>query len=1008
VSRRLVAVLFMDLVGWTSLGDQLDPEPLQLFLEQYYEISVAAVNRNGGIVEKFIGDAIMAVFGAERSSEDDALRALQAAVQARALVSGLAVSGASAMRPAVHCGIAAGEALVTQSAHAGVRIVGDVVNLASRLQSAAPSGEIYLNEVMARLVRAHAELAPVAPVQLKGKPDPVPVWRALKITGPAVRAGSLSPLVDRTAETGQLLAAYRAAAGSGRGRLVAVQGPPGVGKSRLVREVVGQLTAEPGAEPLTASASGLAGTYPALAQLAAAFLADPAVAARVARARGGRLLRVLSRIAEPSGDKPAPGAEEASWAIRQLFAHSAAGPVARPAVVVWEDLDAADRTLLDIIADLADYLRDAPVLMICVARQLPARLSRATGPGDQSGSVLEIGALSLPDTAGLVGQLAAAAAAGSAEVTGQSADVLDGGSLEYGSDALRQVIEDCAGNPLFAELMVETLALGYAPGDVPPTITALVGAMLDRLPPDVESTFEAAAVVGPAFTLDRLAMLDAGDSPAAIGELSRRQLIALGEEPGAYRFAQRVTHEVTYRRVDKRQRIRLHRLLADQEVSPGQHLEAVVRLLREVGPDDPELPRLAARAARALLGEGTQALRRRDLPAAVGLLTRARDIAAGTAGEDDADVAVAVIRLSDAHLLAGDLAAARQALAAELAGGPGSRAGRACRAQRAILAVRAGEPVEEEAATLAPELRLDRSDHVSWCRLHQLRMLQQLSSGRFRAAEQAARRALKRAVALADEYEQDRLRAALCEVGQWSPTSVPDKLAFCTEMAGRFADDGCLLVPVLVVRARFAALLGDVSGAAAGLAEAREIAADLRLAMAAVLVDQVGGVVASLGGRHEDAERSFLRAVEALERAGQQPAALAVRGLAAREALNWRPGPEAVEEAGALAALTGQMDLRGRVIALGVTARAAAVAGQLTGGFPAAAAAVVAEQAAAARSLLDRTDDACLRGDVLTDLAAAYALVGEHGRARVTARAAAARYDAIGASLPLRRVEQWL
>jgi class 3 adenylate cyclase/tetratricopeptide (TPR) repeat protein len=1006
VSRRLVAVLFMDLVGWTSLGDQLDPEPLQLFLEQYYEISVAAVNRNGGIVEKFIGDAIMAVFGAERSLEDDALRALQTAVQARALVSGLAVSGASAMRPAVHCGIAAGEALVTQSAHAGVRIVGDVVNLAARLQSAAPSGEIYLNEVMARLVRAHADLASVAPVQLKGKPEPVPVWRAIEVTGPAARARSLSPLVDRSSERGQLLSAYRAAAGSGSGRLVAVQGPPGVGKSRLVREVVEQLAAESGANPLTAFASALAGTYPALAQLAAAFLADPEVAGHVAHARGGRLMRVLSRIGDPHegyDDKPAPGAEDASWAMRELFAHAAA----RPAVVVWEDLDSADPTLLAIIADLTDCLRSVPALMICVARQLPGRFSFGAQTGDPACSLLEVGALSLPDTAGLVGQLAAAAM-GSGEVTGQSADVLDGSSLEYGSDALRQVIEDCAGNPLFAELMVETLALGYAPGDVPPTITALVGAMLDRLPAPVETMFEAASVVGPAFTLERLAMLDAGDSPGAINELSRRQLIAPGEEPGAYRFAQRVTHEVTYRRVDKRQRVRLHRLLADHGVSPGQHLEAVVRLLGEVGADDPELPRLAARAARALLGEGTQALRRRDLPAAVGLLTRARDIAPDTAAGGDSDGAVAAIRLSDAHLLAGNLAAARQVLASAVEGAPRSRAGRACRAQRAILAVRAGDPAEEEAVQLAAELRLDRADHVSWCRLHQLRMLQQLGSGRFRAAEQAARRALDRAVSLSDEYEQDRLRAALCEVGQWSPTSVPDKLAFCTELVDRFVHDGCLLVPVLVVRARFAALLGDIGGATAGLAEAREIATDLRLALATVLVDQVCGVVASLGGRHEDAERYFRLAVAALEQAGQQPAALAVRGLAAREALNWRPAPEAVEEAGALVGLTDQMDLRGRVIALGVTARAAAVAGHLAGGFPAAAAAVVAEQATAARSLLDRTDDACLRGDVLADVAAAHALAGEPGRARVLARAAAARYGAIGASLPLRRVQQWM
>lgn len=357
---------------------------------------------------------------------------------------------------------------------------------------------------------------------------------------------------------------------------------------------------------------------------------------------------------------------------------------------------------------------------------------------------------------------------------------------------------------------------------------------------------------------------------------------------------------------------------------------------------------------------------------------------------------MAAIRLSDAHLLAGDLAAAKAVLAPPIERAPHSRTGRACRLQQAILAVRTGERADDPAAALAAELRLDSADHMSWCRLHQLRMLQQIGDGRFRAAEQSARRALQRAETMSDGYERDRLLAALCEVGQWSPTPIPEKLAFCTDLAARFAEDRALLVPVLVARARFTALLGNVAEATAVLAEAREIVADLRLAMAEILVDQGCGVVASLAGAHEDAERYFRSAAQALKRAGHQPAALAVRALAVRERLLWRHDDEAAREARTLADLADQMDLRGRVRALGVAARATAA-----GSSP-------DEQARVARILLGRIDDACLRGDVLADLAAGYERGGDHARAREIAREAAASYHSVGASLPLRGQQQWL
>ena len=969
MSRRLVAVLFMDLVGWTELGERLDPEPLQQFLERYYDVSVAAVEQHGGIVEKFIGDAIMAVFGAQRSEEDDGLRALRAAFQARSAVSGLEVAGADHRGPAVHCGIAAGEAFVTRSAHAGVRIVGDVVNLAARLQSAAGRGEILVNEVMTRLVRSHAVAVPTPPMTLKGKRKPVPAWRVVELATASSGAGIGVPLVDRQDERAYLRDASERVTRTRQAHAVKVLGPPGIGKSRLVREAIDHFEAE---EPRPLIAWGAwpsyssAGSYAPLGRMLDVLMRDDRLARRAAAIRGGQVLDVLTHIRSPStmdNEGSHPGVEEVSWAVRELL--RAAG---RPLVLVWEDLQWASPVLVEIVAELAAGLRDHPALLIWVARPELAR-------GAPAWDVLDVRPLRRPDTSGLVGLLASRLE--SREVSAQDADVLD------------RIVDDCGGNPLYAELIVETLALGYPLG-VPPTVTALVGALVDRLPPDCVSVLELASVIGEYFTLEQLAGMDAEPAPAVIDALLGRQLIAPGAGPAQYRFAQQMVHEVVYGRLDKGQRLGWHRRLAEQEASPAFHLESAVRLLRDLRPGDPELPELAARAAGALLAEGTYALRRRNVSAAVDLLKRARDVQPA----DGAQQAAVTVRLSDALLLAGDLDGARVAVAREVEGAADPRVEIASRVHRALLAVRSGQVDEVAIDALTADLRRDEADHLSWCRFHQLRALLHMADGRFGAAERSARLALRRAEDMCDEYEQDRLLVALCEVGQWSPTPIPEKLAFCGELAARFAGDRCLLVPVLVAQARFLALLGDVDEARAALAEARQTVTDLRLTMAEVLVDQGTGMVASLAGAQHEAERHFRSAARSLDLAGHRPAALALRALAVRERVRSRPDDEAADEVRDLSRRTGEMDLRGRVVSEAVAVRVAVEAST--------------ERTTAVLELLARTDDPCLRGDVLIDLAAGHRRRGDHARARATAREALDNFAAVGALSPMRRLREWV
>ncbi|GAA2479772.1 adenylate/guanylate cyclase domain-containing protein [Winogradskya humida] len=933
MSRRLVVVLFLDLVGWTALAERVDPEPLQVLLEQYYGICSAAIEDHGGVVEKFIGDAVMAVFGTDRSGEDDALRALRAACDIRA---GTATLVSPLGRPVdVHCGIAAGEALVTHSPRAGLRIVGDVVNLAARLQSAAVAGEIIVNDVVADLARQHFAMVPVPPLTVKGKELPVAALRAGDAYGAAGRPDDGAPMVDRDAERARIRAAYDAAAGQRRTRTVTVLGPPGVGKSRLVREVLAELAAA------GAVFTAVTGTCPSYGPNGNHVTLLQVLDALAHRGHSPRLTAVLDGLRQ-GADARAPGVEEVSWAARELLT-AAAG--AQPLVVVWDGLDAAGLSLLRLIGELTRTLWDLPLLMICAGR--PELMERGApwvrGPGDE---VICLGPLGPQDSASLVALLSAAGA----EVQAHEAGMID------------RVTAHSAGNPLFIRLMVESS------GGVPPTITALVGAALDRLPAPARELLGAAAVAGSSFTVRELDPLGTPVAAADLETLVRRGLIRPAERAGGYSFVQQPVHEVAYGRLDKNQRLTWHRALAAGGVAAAFHLAAAVRLLAELRPHDAGLPALTREAADALLHEGTAALRQRDVPAAIELLGRAVELLPGSA--------VAAIRLSDALLLSGDLTRAVSVIAASF----GSRA---CLAQRYLLDARRGIHTE-----VPRDLEGDTSDRLAGCRFEQLRMLTHLACGRFGAAERAARAALGHAKELGDDYEQERLLVALCEIRQWSPVPLAERLAHCAELAGRFAADPFLLMPVLVARARSLALTGDSPGAHAALAEAGAIVTQLRLTMGEVLISQAAGLVTALDGDHRGARGHFQDAASALEKAGHAPTALTLRVQAARELIT-EDLPRATAEIGGLLERHQDMEVRGRLLALSTAARLGVAAPD------------------ALTSLLATTDDPCLRGDVYFDLARAHRTAGDDAAADRAVQAAIASYAGIGAEVPLRSVRAW-
>lgn len=972
-----MTVLFLDLVGWTSLSERIDPEPLQTLLESYYEICSAAVAEQGGEVEKYIGDAVMAVFGAAAAQEDDAVRALLAAVHIRDEVGALpGPERGTALR--VHAGLAAGEALVTRSSLAGLRVVGDVVNLAARLQSAAGPGQILVNEVVAALVRPQFSLVSLVPVALKGKVEPVPV---------SVVSGREAPpeppiesvMVNRFAERSRLREAYRHVAASGNARVVAVRGPLGVGKSRLIRESLRDLGIE-GVEPTVVV--GTCPSYGANADRAALLQVLDGLAAASApcfesSGRGSHIAAVLDALRAQTGAQrvadagPGPGVEEIAWAARELLSTAAQD---RPLVVVWDSLEWASSAMLDLIGSLAAAVRFQPVLTVCVARPELAAPNPPWLGEPNVAEVIDVGMLEPLDTAELVGTLA--------------------GEVQAAELGLAERVADySAGNPLFIRLLLESCGAGRPLSDVPPTLTAVVGAAIDRLPEGAQALLGAASVIGPCFPLAQLRLLDVAAAADDLAVLAERQLVRATNAPGEYSFVQQPVHEIAYARLEKERRLAWHRRLAEHHVSPAFHFEAALRLVDELRPHDPERTGAAASAARALLEEGTRALRQRDVLLAVSRLERALNYAVESG---DPCGSAAAVRLSDALALIGDMSRALEVIEETAARCAGRNVWWTCLVQRQLLAARRrGEP-EMRVDVLADELTDGRAETLAWCRLEQLRMESFLRAGRYLAAEQAICAALDHARTLGDVYEEDRLLAALCEVRQWSPTPIATKLEACAELLDRFARDRFLLIPVLAAQARALALTGDAADAWAALERADAAVEALQLSMGRVLIEQTSGLVCGLEGNAVEAERHYRIAAAALEDAGLVPAALTLRVRAVREQVRGTDPQAASAELAWLLEQRSAMDLPGRLLCLSTVVR------------------LESANARAPRSLeeitplLAETDDPCLRGEVYVDLAHAHRARGRHAVAERMLDAAEHCYQTIGASRPLRTtVRAW-
>jgi len=605
--RKTVTVLFADLVGSSALADELDPESWSDVQRRLFAVLRAAIERHGGTVEKFAGDAVMAVFGVPTAHEDDALRAVRAAVAMRTGLATLNAELEQEQRPelALRIGINTGE-VFTGGPAGGPLVSGSVVNVAKRLEEAALPSEILLGTGTLALVR-HAVRSEQLRARRGGEEGAVPAFVLLEVIedAPAIARYLRAPLVGREEELATLRNAFEEVQSTGRCCLVTILGEPGIGKTRLANELVASLGEEATVLLGRCVSYGEGATYLPLAEM----LADVDLDTALAGAEEGQI--VAARIRELVGiSEGASSSEEGFWAVRRLCEALARE---RPLVLLFEDLHWGEPTLLDLLAHIRERAQ-GPILVLCVAR--PELLE--TRPSWAATVVLA----PLP------------------EEDSQTLVVSLPGGSELLPETRAQILETAEGNPLFVEqLFAFVRETGSTElGTIPPTISALLAARLDALPEAQRVVLERASVEGKVFQRESLVELTPERLRETIGEhvtaLVRKGLVQPerpAREAETLRFHHDLVRDAAYESLPKRTRADLHERLADwlesREAAPdeilGYHLEQSVRYLEELGASSDDVLEVASRAASFLASAGERAFERGDEIAAANLIHRA-------------------------------------------------------------------------------------------------------------------------------------------------------------------------------------------------------------------------------------------------------------------------------------------------------------------------------------------------------------------------------------------------
>jgi predicted ATPase/class 3 adenylate cyclase len=893
-SRKTVTILFIDIVDSSRLSDDLDPEAVRNLLERYFDELSAVIRRHGGVVDKYIGDAIMAVFGVPVLHEDDALRAVRAAVEMRDTLALLNKEFEVdwGVRLASRIGVNTGE--VIADAQGDTPIVGEAINAAKRFEEAAAAGEILIGATTHKLVRDAVAVEPSGPRVLKhGKTiHAFAVANIISRGLDSVRRFH-SPLVGRISQSAALETVLNTVVRDRTCRLLIVLGGAGVGKSRLVGDFATGLTGKATVLRGRCLPYGEGITYWPLAEIVRQITrADgldageqftSSIAARLAGVEKAEL--IIEHLGNALGLGIAGGAtsEETFWAVRRLFeALARTGPL----VVVLDDIHWADPTFLDLIEHVTKFSRDFPILLVGVARSELLEKRPGWTSEKLEATVISLDPLSDADCRELI------------------ANLLDGAPLPPAAEA--RIAGAAEGNPLFAEefvaMLVEDSALTRE-GDswaaasnltelpVPSTIHALLAARLDGLPADERAILSIAAVEGTVFHLGAVRELrPALDTPLEDGlkALVRRGLIRLdtadfiGEK--AFRFRHGLIRDAAYRSLPKNARADLHercaswlertagdRLREFEEIA-GYHLEQALQYRAALGPPNAHSALLAARASDRLEAAGRRALVRDDLPAAISLLERVsrllptadpRRIALlvdlGAALIEQGRLADAVPVLEDAERLAA--AANDQRLTSHAL------------IQLQFLRSLHGEEgsLEDAARTTAQAIPVFErlADDRGLCQARRLEAWVFFNECRGALAATAWESAAAHARRAGDRHEHHEILTWIASMHWFGPTPAGEGIRRCEEMLAEVRESRASEAAILRQLACLNAVVGRFELARELIATSNATYSDLGLTLY-LASSEHEAVIEQLAGNPAAAEKSARTAYRALEEMGER------------------------------------------------------------------------------------------------------------------------------------------
>jgi class 3 adenylate cyclase/tetratricopeptide (TPR) repeat protein len=915
--RKTVTVVFCDLVGSTPLGESVDPEAVEALLARYFDRMNAIVVRHGGTVEKFVGDAVVAVFGIPIAHEDDALRALRAASEMRDAVVDLGLD--------VRVGVDTGEVIANQL---GTIVTGDAANVAARLQQVAAPGEILVGRDTLVFVRDAVVVGDLVALDLKGKAEPVQASRLLAV-GEAPEPAHLSGFVGRAGELELLKAAWMRSAADGRCEVVTIVGEPGVGKSRLIGEFVARLG--------TAAVQGRCPPYGEGITYFAVVEVIKQLGPLPPGVEGAAPLRSL--LGETDLQTTA---NEIAWGFRRLLEENS------PLVVVFDDIQWGEETFLDLIEHVrATSMRSS--LVVCLARP---ELSRK-----RPGWAVSLSLGPLPD-----------------------ADVAELVPSSLATSLRNRIIQIAGGNPLYAIEMTAMAAAATDAESlvVPHTLKALLIARLDQLPPSERSVLEVAAVEGELFHRGAVEALfpERASVQANLGGLIAKDLIgrtrsSLPSDEG-FKFHHLLLRDAAYDALPKATRVGLHEQFAswidskqtslvEREEIVGYHLEQAVRFGRELGYADDRIDPMAERASSSLASAGRRAAERGDVAAARELLHRAT----GLIHETNPQLPGLLLTLSSALRELGVFVEAREKLD-ELE--PLAEATHDRRLQAHIVIDRNLLRIFTEPGVDPDEIRrvcevaagvmAEYGDDQGLAKALHLSGAMSIASCRFGEATEKFESALEHARRARDRTLKRTIASQLTVAAILGPGTVEKERRKLEAVAASEADDRLLVGRLTTAIGYLHALAGDLDEGRALAGRGLDIAEDLGAYVVVALLRIWTGGIELLAGDAAAAEAEFLAGLVTFERLGETGVSPTLRALLAVALVDQGRSAAAAQQVSLTEQATNEGDrVTGLLLAI-LRARLAAGAN--------------AERLArAAVGLTAATDALLMQGDALVTLARA-------------------------------------